>query len=398
MARRPSVRYWASRNGYCCWFQGRQHVLAEGPDDFPSGPTYQQALRSFGELTALASADTAKDRNTCRVICERYLQFISTRRKIRTFKIRQAVFVPFTDALGEVMVKDVTHAMVYAWLDRMREWRINAGTKLRTRWTDGGVRTACSSIQAAFNWASRSGLITRNPLTGMEQPPARSRGRHALLGSTLRERRANHLRILEAASRAIRPFLICLEATGCRPGELAAATAADFDQELGAIVYHADDKRMEHEFSHKTGQKGKQRVIVLTGEALAIVRRLVQEYPTGPLFRTGMSRTKRENLGPCGWTNKSIIRSFSNIRKKVGIPRLTAYSYRHTFATSWLEEGRSVDILAELLGNSPEVIRKHYSHLLGDKGNLRKQLIAFRASWEGGTQSQLEKDCAADVG
>ena len=35
MARRATVRYWESRNGYCCWFQGHQHVLAEGPDDFP---------------------------------------------------------------------------------------------------------------------------------------------------------------------------------------------------------------------------------------------------------------------------------------------------------------------------------------------------------------------------
>ena len=56
------------------------------------------------------------------------------------------------------------------------------------------------------------------------------------------------------------------------------------------------------------------------------------------------------------------------------MPRLTPYSYRHTFATAWLEQGRSVDILAELLGNSPAVIRKHYSHLLGDAENLRRQL------------------------
>ena len=47
------------------------------------------------------------------------------------------------------------------------------------------------------------------------------------------------------------------------------------------------------------------------------------------------------------------------------MPQSTPYSYRHTFATAWPEQGRSVDILAELLGNSPAVIRKHYSHLLG---------------------------------
>src|SRR5438067_1980086 len=84
MARRPSVRYWASRHAYCCWFKGQQHVLAEGPDDFPSGPTYQAALQKFSEITALQGADAAKDRNTARVVCEMYLRWIESRRKERT--------------------------------------------------------------------------------------------------------------------------------------------------------------------------------------------------------------------------------------------------------------------------------------------------------------------------
>ena len=71
MARRASVRYWASRGSYCCWFNGRQEVLASGPDDFPSGPTYQAALRRFTEITALGSADAAKDANTARVVFSR---------------------------------------------------------------------------------------------------------------------------------------------------------------------------------------------------------------------------------------------------------------------------------------------------------------------------------------
>ena len=74
MARRASVRYWPSRNAYCCWFNGNQVELAEGPDDFPSGPTYQTALRKFIEITTLADADRAKDSNTARVVCEMYLR------------------------------------------------------------------------------------------------------------------------------------------------------------------------------------------------------------------------------------------------------------------------------------------------------------------------------------
>jgi integrase len=378
VARRSSVRYWSSRNAYCCWFAGKQHVLAEGADDYPSGPTYQAATQKFAELSALSGVDGAKDTNTCRVICEMYLRWISTRRKFQTMKLRQKIYVFFTDALGEIPVKDLTHHMVYKWLDQMREWRKHPGTGKPTRWTDGSVRNACTSLQVAFNWAARSGIITKNPLKGLEQPDARSRGRLALIGKTPNEREANHQKILATASSAFRPLIKCLHATGCRPGELAHATAADFNEELGAIMYHAEDKRLEGEFSHKTGRKGKERIIMLSGEALEIVKGLVKKNPSGPLFRTGRGRRLHKHLGRSGWTVKEITNRFRVIRERLKMPRLTAYSYRHTFATAWLEQGRSVEILSELLGNSPLVIRHHYSHLLSDTANLRNQLEDFK--------------------
>jgi integrase len=173
------------------------------------------------------------------------------------------------------------------------------------------------------------------------------------------------------ASPAFRPFLVCLEATGARPGELAHSRAADFNPELGAIVYHADDTRMEGEFSHKTAGRGKSRTIFFTGEALEVIKGLVKKYPTGPLFRTRFGQP---------WTKKSITKRFHDLRELSGIPKLTAYSFRHTLATAWLEQGKSVDILAELLGNTPAVIRQHYAHLLGDAGNLRRQFEAFRSA------------------
>jgi hypothetical protein len=122
MARRASVRYWSSRTAYCCWFAGKQHILAEGPDDYPSGPTYQAATQKFAELSAINGVDGAKDANTCRVICEMYLRWISTRRKFQTMKLRKKVYVFFTDALGEILVKDLTLNMIYKWLDQMREF------------------------------------------------------------------------------------------------------------------------------------------------------------------------------------------------------------------------------------------------------------------------------------
>jgi integrase len=208
-----------------------------------------------------------------------------------------------------------------------------------------------------------------------------------LLGETPAEREEAHQKIMDACTPALREVVVFLHATGCRPGEAINATAKDFDSKIGAIVYHADDKRMTEEFRHKTAGKGKDRIIFLTGEALDMVKGLVKLRPKGPLFRTSKGRRLHKHLDRAGWTANTLNAQISEIRKRIGMPKLTPYSYRHTFATGWLEQGRSVEILAELMGNSPAVIRKHYSHLLSDKDNLRKQMEAYSSTQAERTES-----------
>jgi integrase len=42
------------------------------------------------------------------------------------------------------------------------------------------------------------------------------------------------------------------------------------------------------------------------------------------------------------------------------VPRAHAHRFRHTLATEILENGGSIEDAAEVLGNSPNIIRKHY--------------------------------------
>ena len=61
------------------------------------------------------------------------------------------------------------------------------------------------------------------------------------------------------------------------------------------------------------------------------------------------------------------IRAFRRIRKKVGLyDSWKVDCVRHTYASNWLEtyKSRGVNTLAELMGNSPEVIRRHYQRAL----------------------------------
>jgi integrase len=169
------------------------------------------------------------------------------------------------------------------------------------------------------------------------------------------------------------PFLQALKDTGARPGEIAGATAEDFKLEMGAFVFHKESNRRRGQFSHKTS-KTKDRVIFLCEPTLSNVKELVAKYPTGPLFR-------RRNGKAFGKVN--FVDRFMKLRRRLKMPHLTAYSYRHTFATEMLKAGMDVDTLAELMGNSPAVIRLHYSHLLADVKGLREKLERFRTAAAG---------------
>src|SRR5262249_10831650 len=155
------------------------------------------------------------------------------------------------------------------------------------------------------NWAAKNGLIAANPASGIERPAARRKAADVVLSD---DQKARILAAVRPA--AARDFVIVLEATGARPGELRHAEARDYDRRLGAIVYKAADRRREDEFCHKTAYTGRDRVIYLDGAAKEIIERLVMLRPTGTLFR----------MSP-----RAVMARFRRLRIKLGIDGLTAY-------------------------------------------------------------------------
>jgi site-specific recombinase XerD len=70
-------------------------------------------------------------------------------------------------------------------------------------------------------------------------------------------------------------------------------------------------------------------------------------------------------------------RTLASVFKKSGVKDAHAHRYRHTLATRLLGEGASFEAVADILGNTPEVVRKHYGKWSkGRQDNIDRLMMA----------------------
>ena len=113
-----------------------------------------------------------------------------------------------------------------------------------------------------------------------------------------------------------------------------------------------------------SGKTGRPRVIHLNDAATAILSGLLAGGAAGPLFRNSRGHP---------WNEHSINSAVSKIRMRTGLDsRVVAYALRHHWATDALARGVPLATVAEMMGNSPEMVAKVYSHLSDKKALLLK--------------------------
>ncbi len=70
-------------------------------------------------------------------------------------------------------------------------------------------------------------------------------------------------------------------------------------------------------------------------------------------------------------------RTLTAVFKKSGVKGAHAHRYRHTLATRLLEQGATFEEVADILGNSPAVVRKHYGKWSkGRQANIDRLMFA----------------------
>lgn len=125
---------------------------------------------------------------------------------------------------------------------------------------------------------------------------------------------------------------------GARMCELRSLAGAQVDLAKGAIIL-------------ARGKNGRPRVIVLSRSSLQVLQVQIDLYGDGLLFPN--PRTGRPFLH----TSASRIAATAEIKKPTEV---TCHTPRRSFADSAHQAGGSIEEIALTLGNTPEVVLKHY--------------------------------------
>jgi integrase len=222
-------------------------------------------------------------------------------------------------------------------------------TWVNTRYavTDGysdSVRWQAQKVAVLlFRWATAQGLLAKNPLEGFKKST-----RCGKRGTFLKH--ADYLKLIEACEDDdFKNLLTLLWETGARPQELFQAQAKHLERigESGRLVFRkaAGDNVKKHET----------RIVWLNPTAFAIVAKLAERYPAGPLLRNGHGRK---------YTTSGSSQRFARLAKVTGVTT-SLYEFRHGFAHHHATVKKTdIATLAALMGHSStKMLVEVYSHV-----------------------------------
>jgi integrase len=259
-------------------------------------------------------------------------------------------------AFGDVEVESLTTEALRKWLadlaaakprvrtpkgEPQRHLDVGDGDEARRRRRSTANRIL-KTFKAALNLAWREGRVPSNAAWTRVKPfPAADAPRLWFL--TVAEAQ----RLINASEPGFQSLVQAALSTGCRYGELARLTVADFHPDSGTI--HV-----------RTSKSGKPRRVILTTEATEFFARVC----------AGKSGEDRifTNGGGSPWKPSNQGRRMAEACARAKIkPAISFHGMRHTYASLAAMNGMPLIVLARNLGHgSTKMVEAHYGHLSED--------------------------------
>lgn len=220
-----------------------------------------------------------------------------------------------------------------------------------------------TQLAACCDWSVKSGLVTKNPFIGMalevRLPKNQSSNGAKEIDSFTAEERDSIIQAFESSRyyRGYTPFISFLFATGCRPSEAIALQWKHVSKDFRLITFEQSAITSEDGLIFRKGLKTQETRKFPCNTKLQNLLESIKhdDYePNSLLFPSPEGKfIDFHNFRNRAW--KSILESLPLIRYR------KPYQTRHTFITLALENGMTVQDVARISGNSPEIIYKHYA-------------------------------------
>lgn len=245
--------------------------------------------------------------------------------------------------LRPVFIEDLTTAAVSSFLtDRMRQRQLAPKTVNRLREVAHRICQWCAT-QRNVRFPGNV-----NPVSAVERV-RESAPEVRFLGL---EQIAKQLDVLDPYPQ-LRVMVAALIYAGLRREEMVWLTPGDFDVRAGMIRVRA--KTIESDFWEP---KTKRNRAIPISQTLADI---LQEYKPSQAAQWYFPSPRGFR-----WDPDNFSRRLRAINRKHGLP-WSCLDYRHTFGSQLAQKGVSLTKIAELMGNSPEICRRHYVALLPEQ-------------------------------
>lgn len=144
------------------------------------------------------------------------------------------------------------------------------------------------------------------------------------------------------ANRTVSRIALFLLSTGCRLNEALQATWGQIDRDSRVWRIPASNSKSK-----------KVRSVPLNDSALSILKELDTEGKFDHLF------VNRQTKKPYG----TIMKVWSRLRRKAGLPHLRIHDLRHMFASFLVNSGSTLYEVQKILGHSDPSVTQRYAHL-----------------------------------
>lgn len=260
---------------------------------------------------------------TAHVLLERYCDWMKINRSATTNSSRGYVLKSFRESLPQSLRANALKP------HHVSEW-LNPKHSPTTRCD------RITTIKTIWNWGISMGYLESNPIARMEKP--RRQIRQDFLPVDVWPK------LLDSArDREFRDFLTVMLMTGARTQEMLRFEAKHFDR--NRLILPIEDSK---------GCK-RSRVVYLPDETIAIIERLIQASPTGPIFRNSLG---------VPWNRNSIRCRFKRLKKLLGMPGLCSTTLRHSYAHHRLISGQDALTISKLMGHvNTNMLSTLYGHL-----------------------------------